>query len=52
MRMVIATEEGATRRKHAGNLEVSVAVDLAVVDSDELVFLPFFVGAIFFLFFR
>lgn len=45
--MVIATEEGVIRRKHAGKLEDSVTVDLAVVDS---FFFPFFVGAIFFIF--
>lgn len=47
--MVMATEEGETRRKHDGKLEVSAAMGFAVVDAAELAFFPFFVGAIFLL---
>ncbi|KAL0722989.1 hypothetical protein Bca4012_037588 [Brassica carinata] len=43
--MVMATEEGARRRKHDGNLKVLSAVGFAVVDAAELLFFPFFVGA-------
>lgn len=46
--MVMATEEGVRRRKHAGKLEVLSAVGFSVVDAAELLFFPLFVGAMFF----